>query len=185
MLHRRRAGVGLIAAAVAIPLAVAATAFACANLATLTLTRTVASPGADITAYGRNYSSNAAASPVQIRFNGRAGRVLFEGRPAANGKLTGTFKAPNVQAGRYVLVATQRGPDGRPAAGTPGRAPLRITGGRRSSEAVPPAGPTTPTLPSLPVGIGLAALMLGLAGGGAALVAGTRRRSASSAQPVA
>ncbi len=185
MLHRRRAGVGLIAAAVAIPLAIAATAFACANLAALSLTKHVVAAGGDVTAYGRNFNSRPQASAVELRFNGRAGRVLAEARPAANGKLTATFKAPaDVRAGRYVIVATQTGPDGRPAAGTPGRAPLRIKAGA-SSAVVPPAGSTTPMLPSLPVGIGLAALMLGLAGGGAALVGGARRRSAAPAQPLA
>lgn len=182
MLHRRRAGVGLIAAAVAIPLAIAATAFACANLASLSLTRSVVAGGADVTAYGRNFNSRPQASAVQLRFNGRAGRVLAEARPAANGKLTATFKAPaDVRAGRYVIVATQTGPDGRPAAGTPGRAPLRIKRSRASTAVAPPAGTSTPTLPSAPVAIGLAALMLGLAGGGVALVGGARRRSAASA----
>lgn len=183
MLHRRRLGVGLITAAVAIPLAVAATAFACANLATLKLSRTAASGGSEVTAYGRNFSTNAAASPVQMRFNGRNGRVLYEGRPAASGKITGTFTAPLVQAGRYVIVATQTGADGRPAAGTPGRAPLRIKRAS-SSAAVPAAGPSAPTMPSLPVGIGIAALMLGLAAGGVALVGGTRRQGAP-AEPLA
>jgi hypothetical protein len=182
MLHRRRVGVSLIAAAVAIPLAIAATAFACANLATLKLSRGAVAAGGDVTAYGRNYNSNPASSPVTLRFNGRAGRVLFEGRPAANGKLTGTFKAPaDVRAGRYVIVATQTGPDGRPAAGTPGRAPLRIRAGGSATVVAPPAGTSTPTLPSAPAAIGLAALMLGLAGGGVALVGGARRRSAASA----
>ena len=166
----------MVAAAVALPLAVVATAFACANLATLKLDHGVAAAGSDITAYGRNFNSNAAASTVTIRFNSRNGRVLWEGRPASNGKLTGTFKAPLVKAGQFVLVATQIGADGRPAAGTPGRAPLKIKAASASSAVAPPvASPGGPTLPSLPVGIGMALVMLGLAGGGVALIAGSRR----------
>lgn len=168
----------MITAAVAIPLAVVATAFACANLTTLKLDRGAVAPGSDVTAYGRNFNSNPNASTVTLRFNGRNGRVLWEGRPASNGKLTGTFKAPNVQAGQYVIVATQTGVDGRPAAGTPGRAPIRIKGGASSSAAPAPAGPSGPTLPSLPVAAGTALLMLALAGGGLALITGGRRHAA-------
>jgi hypothetical protein len=179
VLHRRRVGVGLIAAAVALPLAIVATAFACANLATLKLDHGNVAAGSDITAYGRNFNSNAAASTVTLRFNSRNGRVLWEGRPQPNGKLTGNFKAPAVQAGQYVILATQTGPDGRPAAGTPGRAPLKIKGG--SAAAAASATPGGPALPSLPVGIGTALLMLGLAGGGVALIGASRRDGADHA----
>ena len=182
MLHRRRLGVGLITAAVALPLAVVATAFACANLATLKLDRGGVASGGDVTAYGRNFNSNAAASTVTIRFNSRNGRVLWEGRPLPNGKLTGTFKAPAVAAGQYVVLATQTGPDGRPAAGTPGRAALKIKGGSSAAAVAPPAGGGGPTLPALPVGIGMALLMLGLAAGGITLLRGGRR---TPAQPLA
>jgi hypothetical protein len=169
----------MITAALAIPLAVVATAYACANLATLKLDRGAVSAGTGITAYGRNFNSNAKASTVTLRFNGRNGRVLWEGRPQSNGKLTGTFKAPSVQPGQYVILATQTGIDGRPAAGTPGRAPLKIKAGSAASAAAPaPAGSSGPTLPSLPVGAGMALLMLALAGGGLALIAGGRREAA-------
>ena len=178
MLHRRRVGAGMITAALAIPLAVVATAFACANLATLKLDHGAVAAGSDVTAYGRNFNSNAKASTVTLRFNGRNGRVLWEGRPESNGKLTGTFKAPSVQAGQYVILATQTGVDGRPAAGTPGRAPLKIKAGSASSAAPAPARPSGPTLPSLPVGAGMALLMLALAGGGLALITGGRRHAA-------
>ena len=178
VVHRRRVGAGLITAALAIPLAVVATAFACANLATLKLNRGAVAAGSDVTAYGRNFNSNAKASTVTLRFNGRNGRVLWEGRPQSNGKLTGAFKAPNVRPGQYVILATQTGVDGRPAAGTPGRAPLKIKGGSAASAAPAPAGPSSPTLPSLPVGAGMALLMLALAGGGLALITGGRREAA-------
>jgi hypothetical protein len=166
----------MVAAAVAMPLAVVATAFACANLATLKLDHGGVAAGSDVTAYGRNFNSNAAASTVTLRFNSRNGRVLWEGRPQSNGKLTGTFKAPSVQPGQYVILATQTGADGRPAAGTPGRAPLKIKGGAASSAVAPPVSSGGPALPSLPVGVGMALLMFGLAGGGIALIAGARRQ---------
>jgi hypothetical protein len=176
----------MIAAAVALPLAVVATAFACANLATLKLDRGGVAAGADVTAYGRNFNSNPNASTVTLRFNSRNGRVLWEGRPQPNGKLTGNFKAPAVQPGQYVILATQTGVDGRPAAGTPGRAPLKIKGGGASSAVAPPAGSGGPTLPSLPLSIGMALLMLGLAGGGLALLSGARRHGANApAHPLA
>lgn len=175
-MSHRRIGVGMIAAAVALPLAIAATAFACANLATLVTNKASVAAGGDVTAYGRNFNSNPAASPVQIRFNNRAGRVLWEGRAGANGKLTATFQAPLQRAGKYVLLATQFGPDGRPAAGTPGRAPLRIKRGSTAA-AAPAPGTGGPTLPSLPVGIGIGLLALGLAGGGIALLGRSTRRS--------
>jgi len=160
-----------------VPLAVVATAFACANLATLKLDHATVAAGSDVTAYGRNFNSNAAASTVTLRFNSRSGRVLWEGRPGSNGKLTANFAAPAAQAGQYVILATQTGVDGRPAAGTPGRAPLKIKGGA-SSAVAPPVGSGGPTLPSVPATIGLALLMLGLAGGGLALTGVTRRPGA-------
>lgn len=173
----------MITAAVALPLAVVATAFACANLATLKLDRGGVAAGTEVTAYGRNFNSNAAASTVTLRFNSRNGRVLWEGRPLSNGKLTGKFAAPAVQPGQYVILATQKGVDGRPAAGTPGRAPLSIKSGAASSAVPPPSSSGGPTMPSAPVTAGLALLMLGLAGAGMALISGARRRAP--AQPLA
>jgi hypothetical protein len=169
----------MIAAAIALPLAVVATAFACANLATLKLDHGAVAAGSDVTAYGRNFNSNPAASTVTLRFNSRNGRVLWEGRPAANGKLTGTFQAPLVQAGKYVILATQTGIDGRPAAGTPGRAPLKIKAGAASAAAPVATTPSGPTLPSLPLAVGMALAMLALAGGGLSLLRGARRQSAA------
>ena len=165
----------MITAAVALPLAVVATAFACANLATLKLDRGAVAAGTDVTAYGRNFNANPNASTVTLRFNSRNGRVLWEGRPLANGKLTATFKAPAAPAGQYVILGTQTGPDGRPAAGTPGRAPLKVRRASSSTAVAPPAGGGGPTLPSLPVGIGMTLLALALAAGGVALLTGSPR----------
>ena len=183
----RRHGVLAAVVVLAIPLAVAATAFACGSLATLKLNRATAPVGADVKAVGGNFNSSPRASTVQLRFNGRSGRVLWEGRPDTDGRLTGTFAAPDARPGYYVIVATQTGPDGRPAAGTPGRSPLRIkraAASSKSAAAVPAApfasppsgdGPSAPAVaPVTVLAVGL--LSLGLLGGGVAVMRTGRRR---------
>lgn len=151
------AAVGIIG----VPLAVAATAFACANLASAKLNRAAASPGTKVSFMGRNFNSNAAASAVTIRWNGRAGRVLATARPARSGKVSTTFTVPKARPGYYILVATQTGPNGRPAAGTPGRAPLRVARSSNSSVVVAPVTSGGPAgMPPLAVGLGLSAFML-------------------------
>lgn len=183
----RKHGVLAAVVALAIPLAVVATAFACGNLATLKLDRASARPGVQVSATGGNYNTSPNASAVQLRFNGRLGRVLWEGRPNANGRFTATFAAPDVGPGYYVIVATQTGPDGRPAAGTPGRRPLRMKRAGTSSSsgaAIPaapfgfgpggdrPAPPAVAPVSVLSIGLGLIVLL----GGGTTLVRAARRR---------
>ena len=181
----RKHGVLAVVVVLAVPLAVAATALACGSLATLKLNRATAAPGNEVTARGGNFNTSPRASTVQLRFNGRNGRVLWEGRPLASGRFDATFTAPSARAGYYVIVATQTGPDGRPAAGTPGRAPLRIRRARSgsSSSATVPAAPLAPSAngPSPPAvapetvgAIALAAIAL--LGGAAGLSAPSRRR---------
>ena len=163
---------------IGIPLAIVATAFACANLASAKLNRAAASPGTTVSFMGRNFNSNAAASPVSIRWNGRGGAVLATARPARTGKVSTTFKVPNVRPGYYVVVATQTGPNGKPASGTPGRAPIRVARGSSSSVVVAPAptGGGTAGPQALPIGLGLSAFMLV---GGLMTLAVRRRRSVS------
>lgn len=169
------ASIGIIG----IPLAIVATAFACANLASAKLNRAAASPGTTVSFMGRNFNSNAAASPVSIRWNGRAGQVLATARPASTGKVSTTFTVPNVKPGYYIIVATQTGPNGRPASGTPGRAPLRVGSRRAASSSVvvapAPTGGGTAGPQALPVGLGLSAFML--VGGLMTLVVRRRRTS--------
>jgi len=181
-------GVVAVVALLAIPLALAATAFACGSLATLKLNRATAPVGGEVKAVGGNFNSSPRASTVQLRFNGRNGKVLWEGRPAASGRLAGTFAAPAAAPGYYVIVATQTGPDGRPAAGTPGRAPLRIkraAAGSKSAAAVPavpfaaPAtgdGPPPAVTPVTVLAIGLLGLVLLGGGFGVLRLARHRRR---------
>ena len=176
------ASIGIIG----VPLAIVATAFACANLASAKLSRAAASPGTTVSFMGRNFNSNAAASPVSIRWNGRAGQVLATARPASTGKVSTTFTVPNVKAGYYIVVATQTGPNGRPASGTPGRAPLRVAARRSSSSTVvvapAPTGGGTAGPQALPVGLGLSAFMLV---GGLMTLAVRRRRTTGLASTTA
>jgi hypothetical protein len=183
----RKAGVLAVVAVLAVPLAVAAVAYACGSLATLKLDRATAVAGNDVTARGGNFNTSPRASTIQLRFNGRNGRVLWEGRPLASGRFTATFDAPSARAGYYVIVATQTGPDGRPAAGTPGRAPLRIrraASSRASSGAAPVVpvaaapGGTGPAPPAVaPATVAAIALALaGMLGGAVGMGALARRR---------
>lgn len=170
------AAVGIIG----VPLTVVATAFACANLATLKLNRAAATPGTTVSVMGRNFNSREGASPVAIRWNGRNGEVLASVRPS-RGKVSTTITVPKVsRSGYYIVVATQTGPNGVIAAGTPGRAPLRVraSGGSSNSAAVAPVssggGPAAPQ--ALAIGLGLSAFMLV---GGLSTMVVRRRRVAS------
>lgn len=170
----RRFAVLISVGLVGVPLTVAATAFACANLASAKLSRAAATPGTQVSFMGRNFNSNAAASPVSIRWNGRSGAVLATARPASSGKVSTTFTVPRVKPGYYIIVATQTGPNGRPASGTPGRAPLRVARSSRSSVVAAPVTSGGPAgAPPLAIGLGLSALMLA---GGLTTMAARRRR---------
>jgi hypothetical protein len=185
MTHKR--GVLGIVFVLAVPLVVAATAFACGNLAALKLDQTKVRPGTEVAAKGRNFNASPNASAVQLRFNGRGGTVLWEGRADANGRFNAAFTAPTTTKGWYVVVATQTGPDGRPAAGTPGRHPLKIRRPAGSASAASPATPWAAPPPGgtaapsgapvgLVTGIGMGALALALAAGGFAFARTARRR---------
>lgn len=174
---RKRFAVLAVVGVLGVPLTVVATAFACANLAVLKLSQASARPGTEVTFVGRNFNSNVAASPVAVRFNSRNGAVLFEGRPV-RGVLRGAFTVPKARAGQYIIIATQVAPNGRPAPGTPGRAPLRIRKSSTSSSNAMVIAPVTtgggPAGPSaLAIGLGLSAFMLV---GGLSAIAARRRR---------
>ena len=146
---RRKLAVLAVVGIVGVPLSVVATAFACANLAALKLDHAGATPGTQVAFKGRNFNSNVAASAVQLRWNSRNGQVLSEARPGAGGKIRGILTVPKARPGYYIIVATQTGPNGRIASGTPGRASLKIRAASSSSSVVaapvtPGGGPTTP-----------------------------------------
>lgn len=174
---RRLAVLGAVGI-IAVPLTVAATAFACANLMSAKLDRAAASPSTQVQFMGRNFNSRAGASPVAIRWNGRNGKVLFEGQPSRSGKLSTKFTVPTAKPGYYMVLATQIGPNGKPAAGSPARAVLKVvrsTGSSNSSVAAAPVTPGGPAGPQAPlaIGLGLSAIMLV---GGLATMAVRRRR---------
>ena len=186
---RRAVSTLAVVVVLAVPLAVASLAFACGRLATLKLDRASGRAGATVDAVGRNFNTNAAASPVALRFNSRNGRVLWEGRADQRGMVRATFTIPRARAGHYVIVATQEVAEGRPAAGTPGRAPLRVRGRTRSDSAVaalPPSGGTTGSAgggaPEAPMALA-ALLLVGLATGAGGLMAGRRRRACAAPAP--
>lgn len=161
----------------AVPLVVVATAFACANLVSAKLDRASASPGTQVQFMARNLNSNPAASDVSIRWNNRNGAVLFTGRPDRSGKLSTKITVPNVRPGYYIVMATQIGPNGKPAAGSPGRAVVKVVRKSASSSSVVAApvtsgGPAAP--PPLAIGLGLSAFMLV---GGLTAMAVRRRRT--------
>ena len=170
------AAVGIVGA----PLAVVATAFACANLASVKLDHAGATPGTQVSFTGRNFNSNAAASAVQMRWNRRNGAVLLETRAAAGGKIRGTLTVPSdARPGTYIIVATQTGPNGKIAAGTPGRAPLKIRAASSSSVVAAPVSPTGGPGTPLPLVAGLGVLALALLGG--VSIIALRRRPARAA----
>lgn len=176
----------VVVGALVVPLTVVSIAFACARLATLKLNRSTATEGATVTAVGRNFNNDAKSSPVALRFNSRTGPVLWEGRPNRQGKFVASFRAPKAMNGHYVILATQQTAEGRPAAGTPGRAPLRMgkrsRASRRSTSAPPvvlAAGPGSGGGP--PAMVLAAPLALLFAGGAGALALARRRSSPASA----
>ncbi len=189
---RQRLGVLLVLAAVAVPLAVASAAWACGVLATLSLTPRHTHVGAVVSGFGDNFSTSPKASAVLLRFNNRSGPVLWSGRPNSNGTIAPTFTVPNVRPGYYLADATQTGPTGAQAAGTPGRAVLLIgnpapprhgrSGAWPVASAPSPGGSGTgfSGLPG-PDGTLVALLSAGLLAGGMGLLIGDRRRLQRSA----
>lgn len=128
---RHRLGFLLIVAAVAVPLAAVSFAYACGVLTTLHLAPKTVRQGADVTGFGRNYSSSPAASAVTLHLNSRKGQVLWSGRASSTGLITPSFSAPNVHSGYYTVLAEQTGTGNRPSPGTPGRATIYV-GTRKS-----------------------------------------------------
>src|SRR4051794_10114794 len=99
---RRKIGLFLVFGAV-LPLAAASAAWACGVLATLKLDTKVASPGQQITATGKNYSSSVAASAVTITLKSRSGQLLTPASAVGTGTINQSFTLPqNLSPGWYV-----------------------------------------------------------------------------------
>jgi len=137
---------------------------------------------------GGNYSTSPRASAVALHFNSRSGTVLASARPDLNGTIRTTLTVPHVGAGYYVIDAMQTGPSGAPAAGTPGRAVLRIGNLKKRPRSRAEAWPSVMASPvgssggssvgglTLTSGALAATLSAGLLAAGLGLLAGDRRR---------
>lgn len=126
-----RKRMGVLFLGTAIPLVLASAAYACAALATLSITPEKGRPGATVAGTGANYCSDPACSEVTIHFKSRSGPVLATTRPTAERRIAFEFKVPKAAAGWYSIVAVQSKADGAPVAGTPGRDSFKIL--RRTS----------------------------------------------------
>ena len=179
---RKRLGLIMILAGAVIPLAIASTAWACARLSVIKLNAGQASPGAQVFGVGRNFDPPSRGStPVTIRFNSRSGAPLTQATPNAEGRISFSFRVPNAPRGGYAILATQTTREGRPAAGTPARAPLRVRGAsgsrraRRGEIVAPVGGSASSGGGPTPAPVAAGGLALALSGGGVFLLLGARR----------
>ena len=156
---KRRLGVLLATALVAVPLTSVAISYACTALATITPSTTQATAGSELVVSGSGFAahdpSDARTEPVKLRFDSQAGTVVAEASPSAGaggGRFTVTIRLPALDPGGHVLIATQNGTDGRPAYGTPARAGIEIlapaAAALPAAPAAPPAAPAI-QLPAL------------------------------------
>ena len=168
---RRKVAVSLGSAATAVVIAGAA-AFACTNLATLNLSSAAGKAGDAVTVTGSSFRVNArdlnASFPVVLHWNGVDGAVLAEAKPDKAGNISATFTVPEGQPGYYVIVATQRSPQGVDQYGTPARASYQILGPNGQS-VVQPVGSTAGTVGTETSSSGIIALTVGLGALGLAL----------------
>ena len=146
----KRLSVLLAAGLVAIPLTAVAISYACTGLATIATSASAVTAGSNVVVTGRGFSPHDAADArtesVKLRFDSASGPVLAEASPSSTkdgGKFTVTIAVPGVTPGAHVLLATQNGPDGRPAYGTPARTGLEVM--------APPSPPPPPPSASAPV----------------------------------
>lgn len=120
-----------------------AAAFACANLATLSLSTAAAEAGTKVTFTGASFavpraSTGLSPTPVVVHWEWEGGPVIAEVVPDRYGSISTEFIVPEVRPGTYVIVATQRTPrrvDGAPEGqspvyfaepGTPARASFEV-----------------------------------------------------------
>lgn len=152
---KRRTGLFWIMGAM-LPLAIASTAWACANLATVRLDKSVASPGDSVLVTGKGYSGHGSTttvgdSDVTVTLAGRKGTRVGTAVVSSAGRISDTMRIPStVSPGWYVVIATQYSADGTPKPGTPGRTRIRIQG---ASPAV--VSPWSSAKPSGPAGFSL------------------------------
>lgn len=105
-----------------------ALAFACTALATLDIAPGQAAPGQPVDVVGKGFSYNPVLyGPVEVRFNGPNGPVVYSGRPAVlSDGFEFSMSVPDVAPGYYTFIATQYDLFGKPRAGTPARGVLQV-----------------------------------------------------------
>jgi hypothetical protein len=158
---RRRIGLFLVVGVV-LPLVVAATASAQGS--TLQLSVQTASPGQSVTATGGSFSSAAGFSSVSIRLSTRDGRILTDATPDSRGRIEARFRAPSVDPGEYLILATQTSANGRQRAFTPARTTLRVVAAGSGAVAPPGGGSPGGGPPIAPLAAATLALTLLAAG---------------------
>ncbi|MGI8807685.1 MAG: hypothetical protein ACR2KK_07565 [Acidimicrobiales bacterium] len=125
--------------------AVGSSAYACANLATLSLSTGTGRPGTTVTFTGSSFSVPRASTgltptPVVVHWQWEEGPVLAEATPDRYGTISASFTVPDTRPGTYIIVATQKTPRAVPGApadqapalfaelGTPARASFEVLG---------------------------------------------------------
>ena len=103
-----------------------ASAFACANLATLSLSTGAARPGTTVTFTGSSFpvpraSTGLSPTPVVVHWQWEEGPILAEVTPDRNGTISASFTVPEARPGTYIIIATQKTP--RPIPGAPPEQP--------------------------------------------------------------
>ena len=147
----------MFAAVAALVAGVGASAFACAGLATLSLSASNGRPGATITFTGASFavprsSTGLSPTPVVVRWQSDDGPILAEVTPDRYGSISASFTVPDANPGTYVILGLQRTP--RAVAGAPPDQPPVYfnepgTPARASFEVLAPGG--RPTLRSVSV----------------------------------
>lgn len=135
----------VLAAAGALLAGLGATAYACANLATLSLSTGSGRPGTSITFTGASFAfprtgSGLEPTPVVVHWQWEEGPVLAEAIPDRYGTISASFTVPDSRPGTYIIIASQRTPRAVPGAapdappalfaepGTPARASFEVLG---------------------------------------------------------
>ena len=118
-------------------------AFACANLATLSLSTGTGRPGTTVTFTGASFafpraSTGLTPTPVVVHWQWEEGPVIAEATPDRYGTISASFQVPETSPGTYIIVATQKTPRRAPGApedaapayfaepGTPARASFEV-----------------------------------------------------------
>jgi hypothetical protein len=136
---------GVLVAIGALVAGIGAAAFACANLATLSLSVGSGRPGTAVTFTGASFAvpragTGLTATPVVVHWEWEDGPVIAEATPDRYGSISATYVVPDARPGTYIIVATQRTPRTTPGApegqapalfpepGTPARASFEVLG---------------------------------------------------------